>query len=191
MLKDALKNYMDSYIKVYLKECGKYPQVDAEMTEKPSVCFFGKKDEDGYIQWNYVEQPAPIDFDKVEQEHHVHVCGEVKQLYHSYLFLELEGFLDGSEEGRISFDPVMEETEGMFFPSDAFPATEEYPNFIIIGRYGQINASLCVDIVTGKVYSWDLCEDTYEFENEGRFKAPELLADSLTELLLRLSPLRK
>lgn len=54
-----------------------------------------------------------------------------------------------------------------------------------------MDASLCVDIVTGKVYSWDLCDDTYEFEQEGRYKVPELLADSLTELLLRLSPVRK
>lgn len=42
-----------------------------------------------------------------------------------------------------------------------------------------------------KVYSWDLCDNTYEFENKGRYKAPELLANSLTELLIRLSPVRK
>lgn len=191
MLKDVLKNYMDSYIKFYQKEFGTYPQVDAEMTEEPSVCFFGEKDEEGYIQWKYVEQPADIDFDRLEKERCVCVCDEVKQLYHSYLFLELQGFLDGSEGGYISFDPVMEETQDLFFPSDESPAAEEYPNFILIGRHGKIDASLCVDIVTGKVYSWDLCDDTYEFEQEGRFKTPELLADSLTELLLRLSPVRK
>ncbi|MDE7325689.1 MAG: hypothetical protein K2N63_05345 [Lachnospiraceae bacterium] len=54
-----------------------------------------------------------------------------------------------------------------------------------------MDESLCVDIVTGKVYSWDLCDDTYEFEQEGRYKVLELLADSLTELLLRLFPVRK
>ena len=112
-------------------------------------------------------------------------------MYHSYLFLELQGFLDGSEGGHIFFDPVTEETEELFFPSDEYPAAEEYPNFIIIGMYGKMDASLCVDIVTGKVYSWDLCDDAYEFVNEGRYKAPELLADSLTELLLRLAPVRK
>lgn len=193
MLKEALKNYMDAYINVYREAFGKYPQVevDAEISEEPSVCFFGEKDEDGYIQWKYVEQSADIDFDRLEKERCVQVCDEVKQLYHSYLFLELQGFLDGSEEGHISFEPVMEETEELFFPSDEYPAAEEYPNFILIGRYGKMDASLCVDIVTGKVYSWDLCDDTYEFEQEGRYKVPELLADSLTELLLRLSPVRK
>ncbi len=58
MLKEALKNYMDTYIKFYREAFGKYPQVDAEISEEPSVCFFGEKDEDGYIQWKYVEQPA-------------------------------------------------------------------------------------------------------------------------------------
>lgn len=60
MLKETLKNYMDAYIKVYREAFGKYPQVevDAEISEEPSVCFFGEKDEDGYIQWKYVEQSA-------------------------------------------------------------------------------------------------------------------------------------
>lgn len=55
MLNEALKNYMDTYIKFYQEAFGKYPQVDAEISEEPSVCFFGEKDEDGYIQWKYVE----------------------------------------------------------------------------------------------------------------------------------------
>ena len=32
-------------------------------------------------------------------------------MYHFYLFFELQGFLDGSEEGYIFFDPVIEKTE--------------------------------------------------------------------------------
>lgn len=39
MLKDALKNYMDTYINFYWEAFGKYPQVDAEMNEEPSACF--------------------------------------------------------------------------------------------------------------------------------------------------------
>lgn len=35
MLKNVLKNYMDSYIKFYRETFGKYPQVDAE--DHPSV----------------------------------------------------------------------------------------------------------------------------------------------------------
>lgn len=187
MFKDALKKYLDDYIELYRERFGTYPQIDAEITEEPSACFFGEKFEDGYIQWKYVGQPNPIAIDRLEKERHVHICDEVKQLYNSYLFLELQGFLDGREEQILAFDPVTEETDGLFFPSDDLPATEEYPNLIIIGRYGQMDASLCVDVVTGEVYSWDLNDDTYEFEYEGRYREPELLADSLTELLSRLS----
>ena len=51
----VLKNYMDTYIKFYREVFGKYPQVDAEISEELSACFFGEKDEDGCIQWKYVE----------------------------------------------------------------------------------------------------------------------------------------
>lgn len=104
MLKETLKNYMDAYIKVYREAFGKYPQVevDAEISEEPSVCFFGEKDEDGYIQWKYVEQSADIDFDRLEKERCVQVCDEVKQLYHSYLFLELQDFWTAVKKGIFS-----------------------------------------------------------------------------------------
>lgn len=183
MFKKALKNYFDQYMEFWTKEFGYSPRVPADITEEPSACFVGDEDEDGWIQWIYVEQTDPIDFSEIENNYQIHVCDEVKQLYNSYLFLELHGFLDGQP---VEFDPVTEETKELFFPSDDCPPIDQYPHLIIIGMYGTIDASLCVDIVTGKVYSWDLHDDTYEFECEGRYKEPELLADSLTELILRL-----
>lgn len=183
MLKDVIKNYLDQYKESWIKEFGEPPMFPIDITEEPSACFFGDVNEDGWCQWTYVEQPDPIDFREIEDKYQICVCDEVKQLYNSYLFLELPGFLDGQ---RVEFNPVTEETTELFFPSDDYPPVDQYSHLIIIGMYGSIEASLCVDIVTGKVYSWDLHDDTYEFEYEERYSDPELLADSLTELISRL-----
>lgn len=188
MLKDALRDYLDLYAECWEKEFGHPPMVDAEITEEPSICFVGEADDEGYIQWKYVEQPDPIDFDAIENQYQIHVCEDVKQLYNSYIFLELQGFLDGQ---RVHFDPVTDETKDLFFPSDDAPPIDQYPHLVIIGLYGPMDVSLCVDIVTGKVYSWDLDDYTYEYENEDRYKDPELIADSLTDLLTRLTPMKQ
>lgn len=181
MLKDALKNYLDLYTNFWTAETGHPPRIDAEITQEPSACFFGDIDDEGYISWKYVKQPNPIDFSRLEEKHQIRVCDDVKQFYNSYLFLELEGFLDGQ---HIFLDPVTDETDYPPFPSDV-PPTEQYSLLMIIGLYGSMDISLCVDLVTGKVYAWDMEEDW-----EGTYKEPELIADSLTDMLAQMTPVR-
>ncbi len=179
MLKEVLKNYLDMMIEWHKEKYQSYPTVDVEMADEPSICFFGEIKEGGYIQWSYVEQSNLIDFDALEEEFQIHICDEVKQFYNSYFFLELYGFLDGEV---IEFDPVTDDTEDIFVLSD-----ENHPNFVRVGSYGNTPLSLCVDMESGKVYTWDYSDDTYEFEYENRYPEPELLADSLSDVLSRLS----
>lgn len=55
MLTDALKNYMDSYIKFYHEAFGKYPQVDAEMSEDPVIM-----ERSGYLFNSLEELETPV-----------------------------------------------------------------------------------------------------------------------------------
>lgn len=174
MIKESLKGYLDRYFESYKNNLGIYPAVPYDEDEESSL-WFGEADEEDYIQWMYKERGTQINFSQLEAELNLVLPDAAKEFYNSYYFLELQGFYNGE---HIGFDSVSDNRDVLQdLKTCIFQMKEK--KYLHMGIYSNMDLALCMEINTGKIVWVD-----YERNNV------EMLADSLGELLNRMTPMR-
>ncbi len=157
-----LQEYLEKYTSEWIENRGTYPMVPYD--EEESRLYFGQVNEDDYIQWKYEKNDIEVDFSKIEQRLGYLLNNEVKEYYQSFLFLDLQGFFNGSLVVLYLIDEFTN-IENLFL----YGIENDLTYGIQIGHYGSMELPLYVNFKEGYLF-------TYDFEKEDECK----ICDSLT-----------
>ena len=173
MVKESLKNYLDRYFESYIEKMGSYPIVPFDEDEVSSL-YFGEADEEEHIQWKYAEKKEYTDFSDLEKKFGVKIADDIKELYNSYYFLQLQGFWHNE------YVYIEEITEYSNIPHKfEYTFENESKELVPIGMYGNMQLTLCLEISTGNLIAVDY---------EGSI--PNIILGSLSKFLDEMTPLK-
>lgn len=173
MVKESLKNYLDRFFEEYLEKMGEYPSVPFD-EDNVSSLYFGEVDEEEYIQWKYAEKKEYTDFSHLEKKFGIKISDDIKELYNSYYFLELQGFWHNE---HIYIEEITEHKDILAEFEYAFE--NESKELIPIGIYGNMDLALCLEISTGNLIAVD-----YEDNSSN------IMLGSLSNVLDEMTPLK-
>lgn len=165
-MKNKLKLYLDLYQKYWKEETGDLPKACYD-EDLDTQMYVGDVDEEGYIQWNYIEQEAKKDFfDECEFK----LRDDVKEFLTSFYFMDFSGFIDGQ---RIDIESINEESE-------LVDKIEEYDDgeiLVSLGMLSPIDLPLYIENSTGNIVLVD-----YETEEK------QVVFESLSDLFGSMKP---
>lgn len=174
MIKESLKAYLDKYFESYKNYMGTYPAVPYDEDEKSSL-WFGKVDDEEYIQWMYKEKEEQTSFLELEDEFDLILPDAVREFYNSYYFLQLQGFYNGES---VMLDNISDDRDILQDLKTCIFKLEE-KKYLQMGIYSNMDLALCMEIDTGEIVWVD-----YDCNTTGK------IADSLGELLNKMTPMR-
>lgn len=171
-MKDEMKNYMNKYIEMWKKERGTFPMVCFD-EDLDTNLYFGKIDDEGYIQWTYKEKENIIDFSELEKKYDMILHKDIKEYYNSFCFIEIEGFFKGKS---IYLDGVYDEEEIINNLEYSFESEDK--DMINIGMINPDSLALYFDNKSGNII-------IYDYERNIK----KILSKSFSELFNEMTPL--
>lgn len=169
-----LKKLLNKYFECYKNYMGTYPVVPYDEYEKSSL-WYGEVNDEDYIQWMFKEKDKDTKFSELEDELDMVLPDTVKKFYNSYYFLQLQGFYNGESvcfNAVSDYIDILQELRKCIFEINA-------KKYLDMGIYSSMNLALCMEVDTGVI----VCVD-YDCDKV------KVIADSLEELLNKLTPMR-
>ena len=168
-----LKKLLNKYFECYKNYMGTYPVVPYDEYEKSSL-WYGEVNDEDYIQWMFKEKDKDTKFSELEDELDMVLPDTVKKFYNSYYFLQLQGFYNGES---VCFNAVSDYIDILELRKCIFEINAK--KYLDMGIYSSMNLALCMEVDTGVI----VCVD-YDCDKV------KVIADSLEELLNKLTPMR-
>lgn len=186
---EALKNFAADYSKSVVNKTGYLPQVIHD-SEWVSPCEQNDADDGVLVQWQWCEQPEPLNFSDLEQALEITFHQDIKDYYGAIYSGALFASLDRAVDGEQVAEPLQIELLQMWNQQDFERLGENFVGHILMQKKLKLEHTIFIGCVVNseKMISVDNASGEVIIETAGD-KNRLVVAGSLNEFLTLIKPL--